>query len=118
MYSKNAAVWNPDNFTLEEIEKRHKYSFIPFSMGPRGCIGKTYWSRYRSTEKTCRGSLPNWCSVTGAKYAMLSMKVTLSKVILNYKLTTDVKYNDIKLKVDVVLRSADGYMIKLYHRKK
>ncbi len=34
-------IWNPDNFTIDEIEKRHRYSFLGFSAGPRGCIGIT-----------------------------------------------------------------------------
>lgn len=48
---------------------------------------------------------------------MLSMKVTISKIIQNYKLETDVTLNDIQLKVDLLLRSANGYKIKLFTRK-
>ena len=37
---ENPLVWDPDHFLQEEVDKRHPYSFIPFSAGPRGCLGK------------------------------------------------------------------------------
>lgn len=36
----NPGVFNPDNFSVQNVAKRHKYSYIAFSGGPRGCIGK------------------------------------------------------------------------------
>ena len=35
----NPGVFNPENFSVENVAKRHKYSYIAFSGGPRGCIG-------------------------------------------------------------------------------
>ena len=38
---ENPLVWNPENFSAENMEKRNNYSFLGFSGGPRGCIGKS-----------------------------------------------------------------------------
>ncbi|KAK7588226.1 hypothetical protein V9T40_005471 [Parthenolecanium corni] len=88
---ENPLMWNPENFSVEEVAKRHKYSFIAFSGGPRGCIG--------------------------SKYAMFSMKVTVSMILQKYILRTEVKLEDIRLSLDLLMRSVHGYKIKLYSRK-
>ncbi|KAI5727227.1 hypothetical protein M8J76_016574 [Diaphorina citri] len=89
-YYKNPKQFNPDNFTPEAIAARHKYSFIAFSGGARGCIG--------------------------SKYAMLSMKVLISTLLRKFEVQTDVKMEDIKLKVDLLMRSVHGYPVRLVTR--
>nr|WDY85990.1 cytochrome P450 4G335 [Pagiophloeus tsushimanus] len=90
-YYPDPEKFNPDNFLPEKAANRHYYAFIPFSAGPRSCVGR--------------------------KYAMLKLKILLSTILRNYKITSNLKENDYKLQGDIILKRSDGFKITLEPRK-
>lgn len=88
----NPHVFNPDNFLPEKCSERHYYSYIPFSAGPRSCVGR--------------------------KYAMLKLKVLLSTILRNYRVHTDLTEDHFKLQADIILKMTDGFNIRLEEKKR
>lgn len=88
----NPTVFNPDNFLPEKSAARHYYAFVPFSAGPRSCVGR--------------------------KYAMLKLKILLSTILRNYRVKSTVPEKDYQLTADIILKRADGFKIALEPRKR
>ncbi|XP_031338814.1 cytochrome P450 4g15-like [Photinus pyralis] len=87
----NPDKFDPDNFLPERTSNRHYYAFIPFSAGPRSCVGR--------------------------KYAMLKLKVLLSTIMRNFRIKSDLKEKDFQLQGDIILKRAEGFKIRLESRK-
>lgn len=88
----NPDVFNPDNFLPEKTANRHYYAFVPFSAGPRSCVGR--------------------------KYAMLKLKIILSTIMRNFHVKSDIKEVDFRLQADIILKRAEGFKIRLEPRKR
>lgn len=86
----NPDKYDPDNFLPERQANRHFYSFIPFSAGPRSCVGR--------------------------KYAILKMKIILATVMRQFHVFSDKKEEDFRLQADLILKREDGFPIQLTPR--
>lgn len=90
LWGDDADQFMPERFMPEKFEKIHSYAFMPFSKGSRNCIGY--------------------------KYAENSMKVVLAHFFRNYRVSTELKLDDIKFEYTIVTKVIDGCMVKLEKR--
>ena len=90
-WGDDAEEFNPERFSKENFSKIHPYAYIPFTKGPRMCLG------YR--------------------YAMVLMKIQLANFLMRYEVDTDLKLDELEFGVQVTMTVCQGYMIKIKDRK-
>ncbi|XP_065091259.1 cytochrome P450 4C1-like [Ochlerotatus camptorhynchus] len=82
--------FNPERFAEDSENMRGPYDYIPFSIGSRNCIGQ--------------------------KYGLMQLKMTVARLIVNFRVLPGESTWDVKLRTDLVLRPERGIPIRIESR--
>jgi cytochrome P450 len=91
LWGEDADEFKPERFEPENIKKVHPYAYLPFSKGPRNCVG--------------------------LNYANNSLKVVLAHFFRRFKTSTTLKIEELEFEYVIVMKVAQGYNVSLEKRK-
>lgn len=114
-YFPNPETFDPMRFETKTDNDKQVNAFLPFSAGPRNCIGKSNYillvqHNYKGPTNFIK------FSILGRRFAMLEMKVVLSTLLLKYEILPTEWKKPLTVETKIVLESVDGILVRLRPR--
>ncbi|XP_077506301.1 cytochrome P450 4V2-like [Amblyomma americanum] len=84
-YFKDPESFIPERFLTEEFTTRHPFSYLPFSGGPKNCIGQ--------------------------RFALLESKVIMAKLMLKFSVESTRPLDQLRVSYEVIVKARGGLRI-------
>lgn len=90
IWGEDADRFKPERFLPENFQKIHIFGYLPFSRGPRNCIGYSY--------------------------GLKSVKIAIAHILRSYTVATTMKINELQFEYVIVSKLVQGYKVSLTER--
>lgn len=113
-YFPNPNTFDPERFSEENKKNIKPFTYLPFGIGPRNCIGTFYFFLLGIT------SIDSPCvSITGSRFALMEIKAMFFNILQDFNIVPCKKTQIpiVLAKGSITMRPENGFWVKFERRK-